>query len=1055
MNAQAFLSYLVKSDEIKAKNELYRKQQELQQAMIRHQSSGRNLALFQNELILNENKIRDAYAGDSGFQEQFDEFKNMGFSRNLDIDFFEKVARQDLIGMDFAQLSDYVGFTQAATGSAGNRTVELKKNKNGNYSPVLLNTQGGVDGESQVLAPITEDAKPFQFGGAALEVSPDSMGYFLGSYLRKLGETTFDAEGRRFATMQDLNQLDAAISGTRGGRSNIGDLTGTDTGNAPTDLTPGPLLAAVMNEDRSLKGMTPDELMAVANDPFFQAITEGQSIKSIDDLGDVSSMADEGLYSGANRKIIEKAWKEFEESGGPNATAGKRNKNPLNIRYNASNDWFGRDRKEGTPEGFETFISTAHGVRAADKVLENYSEYGINSVREVINRFAPPNENDTDGYVDFVTKELGIGADDRINLRNPQTRTELLKAMVQMESPDVTLTDDQIASARLLNEDNYRALTTGKSKPGGGYETEYKGNTLAATPIPRVSYSDPDGFPLFGDDLFNEIMGSFTGVTFSDGRERDLSGQRGATSGTLTEGLTPADYSDIEDGGVRATASILGTRQGRAGVVGGREQEAAERILGEDAIVVKRSRYSNYFHDNTKIPLGMGKEQWESLNDRQKDQLNMKSKAVSVANKQRLDNVITSAQDTYSPQNKSFYDNLTEATRRSVGTGDSIKRYGKSTRLTEFFASNPEYSREFSALGPKAFADKYQDDEGFKKNFPTKEQIRETQAKIKNRTTLAANDIADILMTHTDPNTERAKMDFLSQKERFAIISGLYHSGSSLVNQNSFHVAANAFMAGEPLEIAFASSGAMKLATATDPTSKAIAKNINPAGAQPNAFPDHIQAIVDRFNQGTPSMVNEGTFVNATANNIFDSDRAQYLADPDSERGRISLNDQRALLSYMEENYLDEAAMLQLNRIIDGLNIQRLVGLADPNNLANIFTGNRNIESNQFVVTQAEGRRPTVEATFKFQGGFYNPGSFQQAQLMLQRGAKFDTFQFIGDDGKATGKKIDASKMNDLDLKTALILLGDGKDKNGTGESRTMINARFRTQDRIAKEAGK
>ena len=223
MNAQAFLSYLVKSDEIKAKNELYRKQQELQQAMIRHQSSGRNLALFQNELILNENKIRDAYAGDSGFQEQFDEFKNMGFSRNLGIDFFEKVARQDLIGMDFAQLSDYVGFTQAATGSAGNRTVELKKNENGNYSPVLLNMQGGVDGESQVLAPITEDAKPFQFGGVALEVSPDSMGYFFGSYLRKLGETTFDAAGRRFATMQDLNQLDAAISGTRGGRSNIGD----------------------------------------------------------------------------------------------------------------------------------------------------------------------------------------------------------------------------------------------------------------------------------------------------------------------------------------------------------------------------------------------------------------------------------------------------------------------------------------------------------------------------------------------------------------------------------------------------------------------------------------------------------------------------------------------------------------------------------------------------------------------------------------------------------------------------------------------------------------
>jgi len=1034
MNANAFLNFLKTRDDILAKNEIIRKQEEYRNALVRHQSSGRNLALFQNELILNENKIRDAYAGDAGFQEQFDEFKNMGFSRNLNMDFFEKVAKRDLIGMDFAEFSDYVGFTQAATGSAGNRTVELRKNENGNYSPVLLNMQGGVDGESQVIAPITEDAKPFQFGGIALEVSPDSMGYFLGGYLRKLGETTFDADGKRFTTMQDLRQFDAA----RTGRTNIGDLTNTDSGNTPADLTPGPLLAAVINEDRSLKSMTPDELTAIVNDPYFRAITEGQSIKSIDDLGDVSSMADEGLYSGANRKIIEKAWREFEESGGPNATFGKRNKNPLNIRYNASNDWFGRDRKEGTPEGFETFISTAHGVRAADKVLENYSKYGINSVREVVNRFAPPNENDTDGYVDFVARELGIGADDRINLRNPQTRTELLKAMVQMESPDVTLTDDQIASARLLNEDNYRALTTGKSKPGGGYETEYKGKTLAATPIPRVSYSDPDGFPLLGDDLFNEIMGSFTGVTYSTGRERDLSGQRGATSGTLTVGFDDA--------------GVLG------GQAGSREQEAAEGILGEDAIVVKRSRYSNYFHDNTKIPLGMDKFQWESLNERQKDQLNMKSKAVSVANKQRLDNAITSAQDTYTPQNQSFYDNLTEATRRSVGTGDSIKRYGKSTRLTEFFASNPEYSREFSAIGPKAFAEKYQNDEGFKKNFPTKEQIRETQAKIKNITTLAANDIADILITHTDPNTERAQMNFLSQKERFSIISGLYHSGSALVTQDSFGKAAAAFMAGEPLDIAFASSGALKLASATDPASKELV----PAGAQPNKFPDHIEAIIERFNKGTPSQYGDGNnFVNATANNIFDSDRAKYLSDPDSERGRQNLTDRRALLSYMEENFLDQAATLQLNRVIDALDTQRLVGLADVGgffgdvSFFGVELGDRDIENNQFVQTQAEGLRPTLSVQLNFQGRVYNPGTFTEAMLYMTNGAKFHSYQFIGDDGQPAGKRVLAANMNDLDQKHALILLGDGANKNNSGDSRTKIYADNLTKDRIAKEAGK
>ena len=48
MNANAFLNFLKTRDDILAKNEIIRKQEEYRNALVRHQSSGRNLALFQN-----------------------------------------------------------------------------------------------------------------------------------------------------------------------------------------------------------------------------------------------------------------------------------------------------------------------------------------------------------------------------------------------------------------------------------------------------------------------------------------------------------------------------------------------------------------------------------------------------------------------------------------------------------------------------------------------------------------------------------------------------------------------------------------------------------------------------------------------------------------------------------------------------------------------------------------------------------------------------------------------------------------------------------------------
>jgi hypothetical protein len=94
-------------------------------------------------------------------------------------------------------------------------------------------------------------------------------------------------------------------------------------------------------------------------------------------------------------------------------TRGIRNNNPGNIRYNKEKPvkWLGLD----TPPSDGTFCRFAYakyGIRALAKILLNYQDkYGLDTIRKIINRYAPESENDTDAYVKSVSNSMGIGAD--------------------------------------------------------------------------------------------------------------------------------------------------------------------------------------------------------------------------------------------------------------------------------------------------------------------------------------------------------------------------------------------------------------------------------------------------------------------------------------------------------------------------------------------------------------------------------------------------------------------------------------------------------------------
>lgn len=103
----------------------------------------------------------------------------------------------------------------------------------------------------------------------------------------------------------------------------------------------------------------------------------------------------------------------------------------MNIRYSSSNDWTGQT---GSNKGFSVFQSMVYGLRAGFKTLRTYSANGYNTIEKIINRWAPPSDgNDTEGYIQFITRNLGIDRNAVLDFRF-DIYAPLVRQMAVMES---------------------------------------------------------------------------------------------------------------------------------------------------------------------------------------------------------------------------------------------------------------------------------------------------------------------------------------------------------------------------------------------------------------------------------------------------------------------------------------------------------------------------------------------------------------------------------------------------------------------------------------------
>jgi len=118
---------------------------------------------------------------------------------------------------------------------------------------------------------------------------------------------------------------------------------------------------------------------------------------------------------------------------------GIRNNNPGNIEYTGT-QWKGLDNPPSDGR-FMRFTDAKYGIRALARVLDTYrSRSGIpgvgapriDTVQEIISRWAPSFENDVSAYAEHVAGELGVSPTQPIDVM--ARRAELVAAIIEHEN---------------------------------------------------------------------------------------------------------------------------------------------------------------------------------------------------------------------------------------------------------------------------------------------------------------------------------------------------------------------------------------------------------------------------------------------------------------------------------------------------------------------------------------------------------------------------------------------------------------------------------------------
>lgn len=111
---------------------------------------------------------------------------------------------------------------------------------------------------------------------------------------------------------------------------------------------------------------------------------------------------------------------------------GIRNHNPGNIKISPA-PWLGKT-SPNTDGTFEQFDTAEHGLRALCLILRNYHRlYGLQTLRQYIERWAPNDENNTAAYLGAVCGLLNTDPDQSYDVGSAGNLSALAAAIIHEE----------------------------------------------------------------------------------------------------------------------------------------------------------------------------------------------------------------------------------------------------------------------------------------------------------------------------------------------------------------------------------------------------------------------------------------------------------------------------------------------------------------------------------------------------------------------------------------------------------------------------------------------
>lgn len=127
---------------------------------------------------------------------------------------------------------------------------------------------------------------------------------------------------------------------------------------------------------------------------------------------------------------------------------GLRNNNAGNIRLSKTR-YLG-EVIPSSDKAFKQFKTMAWGYRAVFVLLDSYFRKGLVTLRQMITRYAPPNENDTESYIRNVAQNAVVDPDAPLDVNDRNVMVLVVSAISKVENGIPADIDDVVEGWELF-----------------------------------------------------------------------------------------------------------------------------------------------------------------------------------------------------------------------------------------------------------------------------------------------------------------------------------------------------------------------------------------------------------------------------------------------------------------------------------------------------------------------------------------------------------------------------------------------------------------------------